>query len=351
MAQENEWEDQAEEVQAKTNKLSLFDDEDDEQFQQALQQAQAKVASDGNNADAHYELAHAYQNVDDDENALASYNKAIELNQQKVLYYQDKAALLSTLNHNDEAVATLKAALGVEPENAQLYFDVARVLQLEEDHAQARTMLETAVAKNSQHVGALFQLSRYALNKNKDEALDLLRRVIAIDQSHVQAYTLAGQILQDKKTAADAKEAASYLSAAVGLDGGDVQLRARLIQCYDLAGLHQERDAARAALHQAYEAKALNPSYNIRPRYCCAQFETADKFVMAFDHSKPEGNVKYAFHVYKKGEVHEDKVLTKITLQLDGSAFKLVSNGETVATFDAEPSFQSVKEQATKLIA
>lgn len=355
MAQENEWDDSVEEqLQAKANKLSLFDDdEDDAALQQALQQATDKVAADGNNADAHFELAHAYQNLDDDEHAVASYNKAIELNNSKVLYYQDKASLLTSLNHYDEAAATLQAAINVEPNNAQLYYELARVFQSNEEHKKANEMLEQAVSKNAQHAPALFQLARYALDlqKDKEKALDLLRRVIAVDHSHVQAHTLAGQILQEKKTAGDAKEAASYLAEAVRLDGTDVQLRARLIQCYDLAGMDGEREQARAALHQAYEAKALNPSYNIRPRYCCAQFEVADKFVMAFDHSKPESNVKFALHVYKKGEVHEDKVLNKITVQLDGSSYKLICCGEVKATYDAEPSFSEVKEQAIKLLA
>jgi len=70
----------------------------------------------------------------------------------------------------------------------------------------------------------------------------------------------------------------------------------------------------------------LNPNFTAIGKYCCAQFEVGDKFIMAFDHLKLLGPepAKYVFQVYKKGQVHEDKVVQRIVLSSQAGGYELV---------------------------
>lgn len=81
-------------------------------------------ANDG----AYYELAMAYQALQQDEQALVAVEKAIQYNKEQVWYYQLKAQIQQQLSLFGKAADTYGMLTFLQPENEEFYFSQANAL-------------------------------------------------------------------------------------------------------------------------------------------------------------------------------------------------------------------------------
>jgi tetratricopeptide (TPR) repeat protein len=339
------------EVNTQTATLSLGGDIDDSE----IQDAQAKVSANPDDASAHAELAKAYFNAENDEDALASYAKAIELDSKNAKYYILKARVHSVGGDNASARELLNTCLESNANDADTLYEIGKTFQGDEEHDKAQEYFRKAIAADANHSKSMFAVANYLLNdeKTKGEALGYFEKVAAVDETNTNAFYHAGQILQLQGNFA---KAAEYYTKAVALDPSDAQLRARLIQCYDVLENADKREEARNAMHAEYKAGNLNPSYTAIGRYCTASFESGDNFIMGFDHFIVDDSnpVKYMFMVYKKGEVHEEKVLYRISVKNDGGKYTAVASypdkESTFENWDSEPSYQVARDLTVAIV-
>jgi len=289
-------------------KLSLGDDGDDAELEAKASSLKDQIAADASNASLHFQLGETLSALDDIDDAIESFQKAVS----------------------------------IDGSNGAYLFALGNALQSNDDHDAANATFNKA----SGHAGCLVQAANYILSepdqKTKEEreeqALGKLKEAIAADASNVSALTTAGTVLLTRnKGEDDIKAAADYFSKAIALDETNGATHAKLIQSYDLIGNAGDRDAARTRLHGLYGKGALDSSYQTLARYQCAQFPAGDKFVVGYDHFKAgEKGEKYAFAIYSKDEIHDDKVLYWIELVADGSAFKLMAGDENIGAFDSD---------------
>jgi tetratricopeptide (TPR) repeat protein len=336
---------------AQVKTLSLEDDGDQEDMAQ-VNAAKAKLAAAPNNDQLHAELARALADVGREDEAVAAFDAALKIKPNHVPYMEGKAKVLVAAGQTEEARAVLQAALAVDANNANVLFALGKAHQLDEEHVKAKACFNEVIAANPNHAAALFELGSYASNtgdqkSNMDEAIGFYKRSAEADPTNIKCLKNLGQLLQTK---GDLKGAAGYFERASHVDTADVQLRAKVIQCYDQLNMEAEREKVRAKLHDDYKAGVLNRNYTAVGRYNCGQFEVGDKFVMAWDHfAAPNATAKYTFYIYKKGKVHEDNVLAKVTLVPEGGKYVLKVQEKPAHTFDNLPPYSAVKAEVVKI--
>lgn len=270
---DDDWDVEVEESGAGVQKLSLGDDGQDS----AVAEAQAAVTANPGSADAHAALGNAQLVAGDDEAAAASFREAVKLDA-----------------------------------SAQNQFLLGSALKAGDKDDEARAAFEAAVAADPKHAGALAALGSMELGKGAaSAALDFFRKAADSGAQNFAALRQAGQLLL-LRGAEEAKEAAGYLSRAADADPSDGNVRASLIQAYETIGDRAGRDAARAKMHADAAAGKLNEAFVSINRVLVGQFEAgSDKLVQAVEHFK--GDHKFTFNVFKKGEVHDTKILQTIT--------------------------------------
>lgn len=323
-----------------------------------------QIAKEPNNASLHAKLGKVLIEHDDFDAGVAALHKAIELEPQNPVYHTQYAHFLAESNELQEALASLNKALELAPNDADVQYELGRVNQLKGNKGKAVEHFKLATEKDSKHTRAWGELAANLLNetdakmkeKNQEDALAIYKKVIELDPTAYSAYTSAGTILQNRNKEADTKEAAALFAKAVSLDPKDGLARARLVQCYDALSMSKEREEASQAFQKAFSSGKLSEAYKKLGRYCCAQLEVGDNFVMGYEHFdvKEANHVRVAFFVYKKGEVTDDKLLYRVSLTTANDGFVLESvhpkERRTYAQYKDAPDYQSVKAEALKII-
>lgn len=177
---------------------------------------------------------------------------------------------------------------------------------------KSRGAFKAAVALDGAHSGALFELGKLELDAdqktNGDAALDLFKRAAAADEGNLDAARQAGQLLLAR---GNGKDAADYLARVAKADPSDGNARAGLIQALDQTGNDADRDAQRKSLKDDAAAGKLNDAFVAFNRFTVGQIDAGDKLIVAIEHLK--GAPAFTFNVYKKGEVHDSKILKTLT--------------------------------------
>ena len=80
-----------------------------------LQQLQEAIQKDPNIADAYFDLAEVLLHLDDEQEALRNYTKAIDTKPDEVAFYGPLAELYMNLGYNDEAEKVVREGLNFSP--------------------------------------------------------------------------------------------------------------------------------------------------------------------------------------------------------------------------------------------
>lgn len=138
-------------------------------YQEAL-----KLAKDKNVPVVLARLADAYSKAKEDDQAIATYQKALQLSPDDAALHNNLGSVYATTGKLDEARAQFQKAADLDPTNASRYY---------------------------------FNIGAIMYNSGKmDDALTAFNKVISLDPSNASAYYLKGQALMGKATmSADGK--------------------------------------------------------------------------------------------------------------------------------------------------
>ncbi len=119
-----------------------------------------------------YYLGNSYRESGEAAKAEAYYRKAISLNPNQSTYYSGLAQVLRKQGgaHTDEAIASLKKALALDPSDSSSKQELALCFETKRDYSQAERLLREVIAQQPEIVSAHLDLSRvYYEDHKKDE--------------------------------------------------------------------------------------------------------------------------------------------------------------------------------------
>ncbi|MFQ6101064.1 MAG: tetratricopeptide repeat protein [Anaerolineae bacterium] len=106
------------------------------------------------------------------------------------------AALHEEMGHTDMAIAIYESAVEHHPENAAPYARLGAIHRRRAMPTEARTMYELAAERAGDDPAILFELTQLYVEEDgmTQQALQLLERVVNLDQEHAQAHLLLGDV-------------------------------------------------------------------------------------------------------------------------------------------------------------
>jgi|YelNatPaOPRAMG01_1025707.scaffolds.fasta_scaffold47509_2 tetratricopeptide (TPR) repeat protein len=136
--------------------------------------------------------------------AAAMYEKALPLAKDKNIpvVLARLADAYSKAKENDQAVATYQKALQLTPDDAALHNNLGSVYASMNKLTEAQAEFEKAAQLDPTNAGRYyFNIGAIMYNSGKmDEALAAFKKVISIDPKNAEAYYLEGQALMGKAT-------------------------------------------------------------------------------------------------------------------------------------------------------
>lgn len=166
--------------------------------------AAAKYPED---AELQYDLAFAYFVDDQAIDALSAIDRAVALNGKKTSYLCIRTDILLALERFEEAIRDAQAVLDAEPHHWHSLKQIIDALVALERLSDAETRAKELVELASAEPAALLTASRFYLSQDRrDEALELLDKVLDIDAGDQQARHLRGCLLfemEDYRRASD----------------------------------------------------------------------------------------------------------------------------------------------------
>ncbi|MFZ1026696.1 MAG: tetratricopeptide repeat protein [Limnoraphis robusta] len=157
------------------------------------------------------------------EKALQSINKAIELDDQDVLFWKIKSLVLYELERYEEELVSYNKAIELDDQDVSLWKIRGQVLYKLERYEEALVSYNKAIELDDQDVSlweprgqVLYKLERY------EEALASFNKVIELDdQQDVLLWEIRGQVLYELE---QYEEALVSFEQAIELDDQDVSL-------------------------------------------------------------------------------------------------------------------------------
>lgn len=176
-----------------------------------------------------------------------SYREAVYL-RVRVYKMQGKTA---------QAVATLEKALaGSHGVSVDMYLMLALLYQEQEQFDQSRKTFESGMVAFPEDSNLLYEFGLFNDNRKEyDKAMDVMKKVIQLDQDHAAALNYIGYTWADKGI--HLEEALEYIKRAVDLKPDNGYIRDSLGWIYFRLGLHQQ---ALEEIEKALEISGDDPS-------------------------------------------------------------------------------------------
>ena len=212
------------------------------QLDDSLVALQSAVECDVNDVQFRVALAEALIEKGDDNRALAALRAALKLEPDNQPALRDAAALYLRHEMNAEAVPVLLKLAQLEPANAQVLTNLGAAYAGTVDFPKAQASFEAALKLNSKNASALVGLGHVLIKTEQTErAIALLSEAVHIAPNAYEPRFLLGTALI--KVGRN-QEALTDLEAALRLGGDDPEIYYRLAQVYRALG--RTDDAARA---------------------------------------------------------------------------------------------------------
>lgn len=175
-----------------------------------------KIQDDPKNSDLYYELAKEYSELESLDEAILTFQKAIELNCQHVPSYIELANLLFAVDRIDKAIDILQLGIDYNPDNCSLYYLLEQIYELLGEYELASETLKSILIFDNNYTKAFEALGRLAIFQNDhDEALEWLNKLIEQDPKNVNGHIYLANIHRKKRNFDTAIE---HLESALVID-------------------------------------------------------------------------------------------------------------------------------------
>jgi len=218
----------------------------------------ASIMSRPDQWDSHYNLGNYYLDRRDFKQAVASYEKALQMEPRGVLALVNNAMAYARMGENIKADEALKEALKIAPDNAAANFNMGLLKAEEKDLVAAEKHLRTALKADPQMAQAAYNLCVILAKNRLDEAVDFCRKAAeARPDMPRYAFTLA--FYQQRK--GDLAGAATVLDSLIAKYPAYVDAYVLLGGIYEKQG---DRAKAEGVYHKAMKVEGLPEQYKVR---------------------------------------------------------------------------------------
>jgi len=202
---------------------------------------------------AYNNLGNLYRVMDKSDEALALYNKAIELKPDYVDAYNNLANIYGERGKSDEALALYKKVIAENPNYAIAYYNLGVFYNKMGKPEEAVALYKKAIAIDPYYADAYYNLGVfYDRTGKKEDAILLYKKAIESDPAYADAYSnLANLYSGMGKT----EEAFALYKKAVAANSGSA------LAYYNLAVFYEQKGGKREALALYKKAIAIDPYY------------------------------------------------------------------------------------------
>jgi len=144
-----------------------------QRFPQAASEFQTVIRLDPTYVKAYDNLGLALEALGDEEAAIQSYHKAIELNERQMLRnewpYLNLGKFLVTRNRYEESLSVVRKAVELNPKSAEAYYVLGKVLAKLGKDSEALEALKRSTLNDPKYGEAHYLLSRIYLKRGQEE--------------------------------------------------------------------------------------------------------------------------------------------------------------------------------------
>lgn len=141
------------------------------------------------NANVHYNLAKAYDSMDQQYKAIHHYQKAIDINPEFFHAYVSLGYLLQHSDRLDEAERYLAAAIELKPDNITPYNYLGYVYLELSQYSKAKELFEKALALESNDAKTLYNLGcYYQFSNQKETAIEYFHKALEVNPDLTSCY-------------------------------------------------------------------------------------------------------------------------------------------------------------------
>jgi tetratricopeptide (TPR) repeat protein len=181
-------------------------DADKKKVEAANKEYLASILSRPDQWDSHYNLGNYYLDRGDFKQAVASYEKALEMEPRGVLAMVNEAMAYARMGENQKANDALERALKAAPDNAAANFNIGLLKAEQNDLVAAEKHLRAAVRFDPQMAQAAYNLCLVLSKDRLDEAMHFCRKAAEMRPAVPRyAYTL-GFFYQQKGNFSEAEK-------------------------------------------------------------------------------------------------------------------------------------------------
>ena len=189
---------------------------DDEQYEEALAAFDQAIYLDPTDADAYAGKGNALDELKLHEEALAAFDQAIYLDPTDAAPYYSKGIVLGKLGRHEEALAALEQAIRLDPTDAVASYSRGSALGELKRHEEALAAFDQAIRLDPTDAIAYYNKGLALANLERhEEALAAFDQVIRLDPNNAGAYGNEGDALADLER--DEEALAAY-DQAIRLD-------------------------------------------------------------------------------------------------------------------------------------
>lgn len=176
------------------------------QYENAITNINKALKIDENMANAYYLKGSVFKEMGDTAKAISSLQTAIEQDNKFFDAFLD-AGILYAARKNPLAFEYYDNALRLRPNNENVLFAKAKLLQDLNKTDESVALYKEILAKNNSHADALYNMGAISLNKKKNinEAIDYFSKAIAVNPQYTEAYFARGASFELMKDVDNAK--------------------------------------------------------------------------------------------------------------------------------------------------
>src|SRR5882724_10960283 len=219
------------------------------QSERSLQTLEGLPAAENRSAEAAYWRARCYEKL-----ATATHPQRYRANSNSHRLHQLMGDLEAAKGNDGKAIEEYRAAIALKPSLPNLHYSLGHLLWKDLKVPEARVELETELALNPRHAGALNDLGNtYLLEHQPNKALPYLERALAADSANSDIHRDLGTAYSEL---GDYRKAEEHFTIAVSSDR-DGSVHYKLARVYQALG-EKEKAAREFALSTALNRESHN---------------------------------------------------------------------------------------------
>lgn len=211
-------------------------------YQDAIASYEKAIDIDPKFATACNNLGAAYRNIGDDDKAISAFKKAVELNPDYAEAYSNLGvALYAKSGLSEEVLMDLRRAIELNPNYAEAYNNLAGVLQAEFGRiSQVEVLYKRAIELNPNYAEAYYNLGLFCDSSGLyNEALGYYKKAVGLKPDYADAYNNIGALYRDL---GERDNAIEYLTKAIEVDPRHIKAHRTLaLIFYDMGLMAQAK--------------------------------------------------------------------------------------------------------------